>query len=131
MPKLTQQMKDLIASQQCYVATVTADGTPNVGPKRSTRVLDEEHLCFVEGTGKLTWLNVQRGSTLAIAVADREKLTGFRFVGKAELVTSGELYDQAVAQAKQRSMPAPKAVVKMKVEKIFNLGMPGAGELIG
>ena len=94
-------------------------------------MLDEEHLCFVEGTGKLTWLNVQRGSTVAIAVADREKLTGFRFVGKAELVTSGELYDQAVAQAKQRSMPTPKAVVKMKVEKIFNLGMPGAGELIG
>ncbi len=39
MAKLTQEMKDLTASQQCFVATVNADGTPNAGPKRSTRVI--------------------------------------------------------------------------------------------
>jgi uncharacterized protein len=75
-------------------------------------------------------LNVQRGSAVAIAVADRDKLIGFRFTGKAEVVTSGELYDQAAAQAKQRSMPVPKAVVKVRVERICNFGLPGAGEQI-
>ena len=37
MAKLTQEMKDLIGAQQCFVATVNPDGTPNIGPKRSTR----------------------------------------------------------------------------------------------
>ena len=44
MAKLTQEMKDLIGAQQCFVATVNPDGTPNIGPKRSTRVLDDDHL---------------------------------------------------------------------------------------
>lgn len=36
MAKLTQEMKEMIATQQCFIATVNADGTPNVAPKRST-----------------------------------------------------------------------------------------------
>ena len=131
MAKLTQQMKDLVAAQQCYVATVNADGTPNVGPKRSTRVFDDEHLVYSEITGKQTWANVSRGSKVAIAVADREKRTGFRFVGTPEVITSGPAYDKAVEMMKVAGMNAPlKALVKVAVEKIFNLGPPGAGEEI-
>ncbi len=76
MAKLTQEMKDLVASQQCFIATVNPDGTPNIGPKRSTRVLDDEHLIYSEVTGKQTWGNVGRGSTVAIAVVDPDKLRG-------------------------------------------------------
>ncbi len=129
MARLTQEMKDLVATQQCFIATVNADGTPNLGPKRSTRVLDDEHLAFNEVTGKHTWENVQRGSRVAIAVVDREKLKGFRFEGTPETVTAGEAYDQAVAMMRARGMMAPlQAVVKVRIERIFNLGMPGAGE---
>jgi predicted pyridoxine 5'-phosphate oxidase superfamily flavin-nucleotide-binding protein len=131
MAKLTSEMKDLIASQQCFVATVNPDGTPNLGPKRSTRVLDDEHLAYNEGTAKQTWTNVQNGSMVAIAVVDREKMKGFRFVGTPEIITSGGLYDQAVAAAAKRpGMPPPKAVVRVKITHIYNLGVPGAGEMI-
>ena len=34
----------MIAAQQCFIGTVNADGTPNVAPKRSTRVLTDEAL---------------------------------------------------------------------------------------
>ena len=129
MPKITQEMKDLVAQQQCFVATVNADGSPNVGPKRSTRVLDDEHIVFSEVTGKQTWANVQRGSKVAIAVVDREKMKGFRFVGSGEVVTSGEVFDQSGAILKKAGIPVPlKAVIIVKVDKIFNLGMPGAGD---
>jgi uncharacterized protein len=131
MAKLTQEMKDLVASQQCFIATVNPDGTPNIGPKRSTRVLDDEHLAYNEVTAKQTWGNVQHGSTVAIAVVDRERLKGFRFVGSPEVITSGELYEQAVAAAAKRpGMALPKAVVKIKITKIYNLGFPGAGDEI-
>lgn len=130
MATLTQEMKDMVAAQQCFVATVNADGTPNIGPKRSTRVLDDHHLAFSEGTGRQTWENVRRGSKVAIAVADREKLKGFRFLGGAEAVTEGPVYEKAVELAAQMGRPAPLAVIKVKVERIFNLGLPGAGEEI-
>lgn len=129
MAQLTQEMKDLVAAQQCFIATVNADGTPNVGPKRSTRVLDDEHLVFNEITGKQTWANIQRGSKVAIAVVDREKLQGYRFVGTPSAITSGELYERTVAMLQKAGITAPlKAIVTVKVEKIYNLGMPGAGE---
>ncbi len=131
MAVLTQEMKDLVANFQCFVATVNPDGTPNVGPKRSTRVVDDEHLAFNEVTTKQTWTNVSNGSKVAIAVVDRETMKGFRFVGTPETIASGPVYEQAAEIMRQRGMMAPlKAVVKVKVEKIFNLGMPGAGEQI-
>lgn len=131
MPKLTQQMKDMIAAQQCFVATVNEDGTPNLGPKRSTRVLDDEHLAFAEATAKQTWRNLQRGSKVAIAVVDRDAMQGFRFVGTPTLITSGELFDQTQEALKQRGIAAPlQAVVKVPVERIVNLGMPNPGEEI-
>lgn len=131
MAVLTQEMKDLVANFQCFVATVNPDGTPNVGPKRSTRVLDDEHLAYNEVTGKQTWANVAKGSQVAIAVVDRETMRGFRFVGSPEVITSGEVFEQSVAMMRQRGLLAPlTAVVKVKVEKIYNLGLPGAGEPI-
>jgi uncharacterized protein len=131
MAKLTREMKDLIGAQQCFVATVNPDGTPNIGPKRSTRVLDDEHLVFTEVTGNQTWRNVLRGSRVAIAVVDRETMKGFRFVGSPEPITSGEIFDSAVAVMRARGIMAPvKGVVRMRVDAIYNLGAPGAGEQI-
>lgn len=130
MAKLTQEMKDMIAKQLSFVATVSPDGTPNIGPKQSLRVLDDEHLVYSELTGKRTWGNVGQGSKVAIAVADREKIKGFRFVGTPEVITTGELFEQSAARMKKLNLPAPKAVVKVKVDKIYNLAVPGAGELI-
>lgn len=130
MAKLTQEMKDLITAQQCFVATVNPDGTPNIGPKRSTRVLDDEHIAFSEVTANQTWKNVQNGSKAAIAVVDREKLKGFRFTGTPEAITSGPIFQQAVAMTQQAGLRAPTAVVRVKIDKIYNLGVPGAGQEI-
>ncbi len=39
MSILTPEMKEMIASQQCFHATISKDGIPNNAPKRSPRVL--------------------------------------------------------------------------------------------
>ncbi|MBI2853912.1 MAG: pyridoxamine 5'-phosphate oxidase family protein [Chloroflexi bacterium] len=130
MAKLTQDMKDLIAAQKAFVATVNADGTPNIGPKGSTKVLDDEHLIFDESTGKQTYANVQRGSRVAIAVVDRDKSKGYRFVGTSEAITSGPLYDKAAEARAKAGRSAPKCVVKIKIEKIYDLSSGKGGNLI-
>lgn len=112
MIKLTDEMKDMIGKQLAYVATVRADGVPNIGPKRSLRVFDDSTLIYKENTGKEIWSCIQRGSKVAVAVCDREKVTGFRFICSAEYFTEGELFEKEAPK---------KAVVLLKIEEIYNL----------
>lgn len=127
MPKLTREMKDMIAAQKCFVATVSPDGTPNLGPKGSTRVLDDEHLAFNESSGKQTWANLQNGSKVAIAVIDKETHVGFRFAGTPQVLTSGELFDETLA-ARRPGMRPLRAVVKVKIDRIMSLSSASPGE---
>ena len=129
MAKLTEEMKTLIANQQAFIATATPNGVPNVVTKASTRVLDDEHLVFYELMGGRTWENLQKNPKVAIAVADRSKMQGYRFVGNAQLITEGELYAAAQKLADMLKIPFPaKAAVKVKVEEIYNLG--GGGQKV-
>jgi predicted pyridoxine 5'-phosphate oxidase superfamily flavin-nucleotide-binding protein len=131
MAKLNQEMKDMIAAQQCFIGTVNADGTPNVAPKRSTRVLSDDSLIFTEGTGGATYANIKRGSKVSVAVVNREVVDGYRFVGEASLLDKGELYDNAVAMSAKLGRPKPLAVAVINVTEIHSLKPgPGAGKKI-
>ena len=126
MAKLTDDMKKMVANQQVFVATASLDGTPNIATKGSAQVLDDEHITYSELGGGRTWANLQQNPALAIAVVDRNTMQGFRFMGKAELITTGELYDNAKKLADMLKMPVPpKAAIKMKVDEIFDLGKGG------
>lgn len=121
MATLTQEMKDMIATQQCFIATVDENGIPNVAPKRSTRVLNDNSLIFTEGTGRATFRNIKNGSKVAVAVVNREILDGYRFLGTPEIQTSGELYEMSAAASQKMNLPKPHAVVIIHIEAIFSL----------
>ena len=131
MAILTQEMKDMVATQQCFIGTVNANGSPNVAPKRSTRVLSDDALIYTEGTGGTTFANILRGSKVAVSVVNREMLNGFRFIGSATVEDEGELYDQAAAMSEKMGMPAPYAVIIIHIEEIHSLKPgPTAGSKI-
>ena len=131
MATLTQEMKDMVASQQCFVGTVNADGSPNVAPKRSTRVLSDDSLIFSEGTGGATYANLKRGSKVSVAVVHRDVVDGYRFVGSTSMYESGELYEQAAEMSAKRGMPKPRAVVVVHITEIHSLKPgPTAGKKI-
>ena len=132
MALLTQEMKEMIATQQCFIGTVDAKGIPNVAPKRSTRVLSDDELIFTEGTGGTTFANIKSGSKVAVAVVNREILDGYRFLGDPVCHESGELYEQAAAMSAKMGLPKPKAVVVTKITEIHSLKPgPMAGKKIG
>lgn len=129
MARLTREMKDLIVAHKCFVATVNPDGTPNLGPKGSTRVLDDETLAFNESSGKQTWTNLLNGSKVAIAVIDPATHIGFRFVGSPEVFTSGDLYDETMTARKNKPGMRPlRAVIRVKIDRIFSLSSASPGE---
>jgi predicted pyridoxine 5'-phosphate oxidase superfamily flavin-nucleotide-binding protein len=131
MAKLNQKMKEMIATQQCFIATVNADGTPNVAPKRSTRVLSDDSLIFTEGTGGATYANIKRGSKVSVAVVNRDIIDGYRFIGDAFLQDNGELFDAAVAASAKSGRPKPFAVAIINISEIHSLKPgPTAGKRI-
>jgi predicted pyridoxine 5'-phosphate oxidase superfamily flavin-nucleotide-binding protein len=121
MATLTQAMKDMIATQQCFIATVDKNGIPNIAPKRSTRVLDDHSLIFTEGTGKTTFSNIKNGSKVAVGVVNRDILDGYRFIGTPEIQDSGEIYELAAATSQRLNMPKPLAVVIIHINEIYSL----------
>ncbi len=132
MTTLTQEMKDMIASQQCFIGTTDKKGNPNVAPKRSTRVLNDTSLIFTEGTGGATYENIKNGSKVSVAVVNRDSVDGYRFIGKPEIVKEGELYDKAAEMSQKMNFPPPYAVIIIHIEEIHSL-KPGknAGKKIG
>jgi len=131
MAQLTQEMKEMISTQQCFLATVTSDGMPNNAPKRSTRVFDDETLIFSEGTGGATYLNILGGSKVAVAVVNREILDGYHFLGTPEVLNDGAIYDKSAEMSLKNGMTKPKAVILIHIEEIYSLKPgPMAGKRI-
>ena len=132
MSQLTPEMKEMVMNQQCFHATISKDGIPNNAPKRSTRVFNDETLIFTEGVGGRTYQNILDGSKVATAVVNREIIDGYRFIGKPEVLTSGEIYEKSAEMSLKAGMPKPKAVILLHIEEIHSLKPgPMAGKKIG
>jgi predicted pyridoxine 5'-phosphate oxidase superfamily flavin-nucleotide-binding protein len=131
MAQLTQEMKEMILTQQCFHATVSRDGVPNNAPKRSTRVFDDETLIYAEGTGGITYKNILEGSRISVAVVNREILDGYRFLGTPKVITGGEIYDKSAELSLKAGLPKPKAVILIHIDEIHTLKPgPMAGKKI-
>ncbi len=130
MAKITEEMKAFVKTQQAFVATATPDGIPSIAPKGSTRVLDEEHIIFSESAGKRTFDNIKKNPKVAIVVCDTAQIKCLRFSGTAEIVTEGPLFEKSVEAMKKMGAPPPQAVIKVKVEEIYDCGAPGFGKRI-
>jgi predicted pyridoxine 5'-phosphate oxidase superfamily flavin-nucleotide-binding protein len=130
MAKITEEMKAMVKEQQAFIATATPDGIPSIAPKGSTRVLDEEHIIFSESAGKRTYENIKKNPNVAIVVCDRAQMKCLRFSGKAEILTSGPIFEKSKEAMKKMGAPPPYAVIKVKVEEIYDLGAPGFGKRI-
>ena len=129
MATLTEDMQRVIREQRLgYVATVCPDGTPNVSPKGTTTVWDNEHLVFADIRSPRTIANLKLNPAIEINVVDWFRRKGYRFKGTATVIESGSLFDELVSFYNQRGlMDAPRriqAVVIVKVERALPLISP-------
>jgi predicted pyridoxine 5'-phosphate oxidase superfamily flavin-nucleotide-binding protein len=90
MAILTEDMKRLVAEQRLgFYATVCEDGSPNLSPKGTTYVWDDEHLFFADVRSPQTVANVRRGSLVEVNVVDPFVRKGYRFKGPAAVHDRG------------------------------------------
>jgi predicted pyridoxine 5'-phosphate oxidase superfamily flavin-nucleotide-binding protein len=87
---LTEDMKRLVDEQQLgFCATVCPDGSPNLSPKGSTSVRDDDHLFFAGICSPQTIANVRAGSLIEVNVVDPFVRKGYRFKGPAVICEPG------------------------------------------
>ena len=81
---LTDYMKRIIKEQKIgYVATVCADGTPNLSPKGTFVILDDQTILFSEIRSPITLENVLERPAMEINFLDLFSRKGVRLKGKA------------------------------------------------
>jgi predicted pyridoxine 5'-phosphate oxidase superfamily flavin-nucleotide-binding protein len=121
MAKLSDKMKAMFEKQLAVIATASSDGTPNVGPKGSMHVVDDQTLAYAEGTGQKTMRNLLQNPKVAVMVADRDASDGYQFKGTAEVLTSGDFYEREAKRSESRGRPRPTHVVRIKIEEIYSV----------
>jgi predicted pyridoxine 5'-phosphate oxidase superfamily flavin-nucleotide-binding protein len=100
---LTADMKRVIEEQRLgFVATVCPDGTPNVSPKGTTAVWDDDHLVFANIRSPRTVANLRSNAGIEVNVVDPFCRKGYRFKGTASVLESGALYEEALGFYKKR-----------------------------
>ncbi|MGH7017843.1 MAG: pyridoxamine 5'-phosphate oxidase family protein [Caulobacteraceae bacterium] len=123
---LTEEMRRVVEEQRLgFVASVCLDGTPNLSPKGTTAVLDEDRLVFADICSPETVANLRRNPAVEINVVDPVRRKGYRFKGRAEIIDEGEAFADLLAFYQRRGSTTPKrAFVVVKVERALPLISP-------
>ncbi len=68
---LTDDMKRIVREQRLgYIATVCPDGTPNLSPKGTTAVWDDDHLMFADIRSPQSVQNIEHNPSVEVNVVD-------------------------------------------------------------
>jgi len=131
--KLTADMKRVVMEQRlAFVATVCPDGTPNLSPKGTISVWNDDHLVFADIRSPGTITNLRKNPAVEINVVDPFSRKGYRFKGTGEVIVNGELFQQImnfyrgrwVDEARSKSEARIRGFVLVKIKSALPLISP-------
>lgn len=123
MIKLTDLMRNLLNSAladgtPCLVGTATKDGYPQISPKGSVVVFDDENLCYWERSKRSALKRLEENPHLAIFYRNAARTAEIpyraaciRFYGDVRLVESGPERDKVwtlIPEAERKPDPEKK-----------------------
>ena len=118
MAKLSEADKKMIAELgPALVATASKTGKPNVSPKGSFQVLDDEHVIFADIASPRTIANLRENPQLSAIVFDPSTRKRCRIWGTAEILDSGDLFKTISDKYAQQGRKI-NHVVNIKVEEV-------------
>ena len=108
---LTDEMKRLVREAGLgFHATVNGDGSPNLSPKGTTAVWDDDHLFFADIRSPQTVANIRRGSEVEVNVVDQFVRKGYRFKGPAVVYERGtDDFAAGIARLRERGSRPPRS----------------------
>ena len=128
---LTDNMQRVVREQRLgYVATVSPDGTPNLSPKGTLTVWDDDHLVFADIRSPATLRNLRMNPAVEINVVDPILRKGYRFKGQATVVDRGPLKDEIREFYASRWIDTGKSMVELELRSFVLIKVEAALPLI-
>jgi uncharacterized protein len=127
--KIPKAARQLVEQQKLgFVASVCQDGSPNVSPKGTVSIWDENHMVFADLDSPGTVANLLRDPRVEVNVVDPLLRKGWRFKGVAEVLRTGPRFDQGVRFFdKANILDAPRrirSIVIIQVQRVAPLISP-------
>ena len=126
---LDDDMKKMIRQQRMgFIATVSPEGLPNLSPKGTTSVWDDDHLIFADLGSPDTVRNLENNPACEINVLDYFSRKGYMIKGQAQVLTEGELFDsihtKVTANRSSRAYPSSRYVI-VEIQEVSMMISPG------
>ncbi len=130
-PIFTPDMKRVVSEQRlAFVATVCPDGTPNLSPKGTIAVWNDDHLVFADVRSPGTVANLKENSAVEINVVDPFVRKGYRFKGTGEVIVNGEKFDEIMRFYRSRWVDTAKSSVESRIRGFVMVKVESALPLI-
>ena len=123
---LTKEIKEFVKQVKLgFVATVCPDGTPNLSPKGTTTVWDDDHLVFADIHSPGTINNLLVNPSVEINIVDVFIRKGYRFKGIGKVLSEGPLFEEIVSFYQAANVKyAINNIVLVKVDRVIPLLSP-------
>ena len=114
----------------CWIASVNKAGEPDLGPKGSMMVFDDQSLAYWERTRRTTLQNLEENPNVVVVYRNAEERIQWRFHGVATIHNDGPVREQVMAKTIPQELardPERKGVgVVIRVDKMMTF----AGEVL-
>ena len=129
---LTDDMKRVVREQRLgYIATVCPDGTPNLSPKGTTSVWDDDHLVFADIRSPQSVRNIEHNPSVEVNVVDPLVRKGYRFKGWGVVHRSDEVFQRGCQMYRDRGLTLEiGAVVLIRIEHALPFTSPAYDRVI-
>jgi predicted pyridoxine 5'-phosphate oxidase superfamily flavin-nucleotide-binding protein len=125
---LTEDMRRVVDAELGFIATVCPDGTPNLSPKGTTAVWDDDHLVFADLRSPGTVENLRSNPSIEINVVDQLVRKGYRFKGTGVVYTGGDVFERGVqfyeARGTVRARERIRGIVIVSVQRALPVTSP-------
>tara|TARA_B100001750_G_C15417495_1_gene551129 strand:+ start:81 stop:521 length:441 start_codon:yes stop_codon:yes gene_type:complete len=126
MELISSEIRNFVNYQKLgYVATVSADNTPNLSPKGTIIAIDDKHLAFADIRSPQTIENLKQNSSIEINIVDPIHRKGFRFKGSAKIISDGDQFKEILEQYKKNGIKSKiNSIVIVSVETLYEVTSP-------
>jgi hypothetical protein len=125
---LTDDMRRVVERELGFVATVDPDGTPNLSPKGTIAVWDDDHLVFADLRSPGTVANLRSNPSVEVNVVDQLVRKGYRLKGTAVVHTEGDDFERGLllyeARGLERARERIHSIVVITVERASPVTSP-------
>lgn len=107
---MLRKYESLINNKPIHIATISADGKPNLAVVADVKVIDDNRLLISHNEMINTPKNIQNNNNIVITAFD-DNWAGIRLTGTAEYYSQGKYIDMAIKFFKNKSTNPIGAII--------------------